>query len=101
VGGTLWPNTWPLTPALERDRRDAVAAALGADPTTGAATLTAIVEVIDEGVAAAATEPVEHIIERVLAVHDYHHDAAAIRSVRQALCVNLGRNITPFPGAQD
>src|SRR5947209_3356637 len=28
VGGTLWPNTWPLTPALERDRRDAVAAAL-------------------------------------------------------------------------
>jgi hypothetical protein len=47
VGITLWPNTWPLTPAIREDRARALDLALGVTG-AGVAVLAAIMETIGE-----------------------------------------------------
>jgi FMN phosphatase YigB (HAD superfamily) len=98
VGGTLWPNTWPLTPAIREGRARALDLALVV-PGAGVPVLAAIVESIDEGLAASNDESVEAVIERVLASHKLSNDASLVRRVRQALSVNLDELVPPFAHA--
>jgi len=97
VGGTLWPNAWPLTQAVRERRARALDVALGV-PDAGSSVFAAIV---DASTKASADEPVETVIGRVLASHNFGDDTALVRRVRQALCVNIGEVVSPFPHAGD
>jgi FMN phosphatase YigB (HAD superfamily) len=96
VGGTLWPNAWPLTPALRDGRVEAVSSAVDVDPSRGRSLLTSVVEQIDEGLAIPLDEAADVVIRRVLDGHRLDASPATIRRLRQALCLNLGELVTPF-----
>jgi FMN phosphatase YigB (HAD superfamily) len=100
VGGTLWPNNWPLTPETRDQRLYRFAAVLGSDLAAAGDVLGGVVGQIDEGVATMSEHP-DAVIARVLCDHGCADDAETIRKVRHAFCLNLGELVTPFAHAGD
>jgi hypothetical protein len=79
VGGTLWPNTWPLTPSVRDRRVDPVARALGVPRASAAEILSAIIdEDADEGMGVPIEEPVDELIAKVLAERRLGADPPAV-----------------------
>jgi FMN phosphatase YigB (HAD superfamily) len=58
-----------------------------------------ITTLVDDGSAAPVRRAAERLIKTGLARHHLPVDASTVRAARQALCINLGRSVTPFAGA--
>jgi FMN phosphatase YigB (HAD superfamily) len=99
VGGTLCPNTWPMTPVLTERRSSSLGSALRTESTAARDLLAAIVEEVDEGLAVSLDEPADTLISRVLATHGFDSDTATAKRVRYALCLELHGLLTPFEHA--
>jgi FMN phosphatase YigB (HAD superfamily) len=100
VGGTLWPNTWPLSDSDRAGQLDTVAEALGTrDRARVDAVLVAITERVDDGSSGDLAEAPDRLIADVLAENGLPGNPAIVRRVRHALNVNLGRIITPHADA--
>lgn len=101
VGGTLWPNTFTMTDGAHRERLAAVEQALGPDSGVAGELIDAIVEAVEEGAVSERRREADAIIGRALGRRGLASDEAGVRRVRQALCVHLGRVISPFDGSDD
>jgi FMN phosphatase YigB (HAD superfamily) len=100
VGGTLWPDHWPLSDGDRLDRFNAMKNALpGVSASDIAEVIATITTLVDEGSAAPVRRAAERLVKTGLARHRLPVDSATVRAARQALCTNLGRSVTPFAGA--
>jgi FMN phosphatase YigB (HAD superfamily) len=101
VGGTLWPNTWPLT---EQDRLDRVTAMSAVFPSLSRASasdlVSSIVELVEEAAAADPGRSADALIADELSRRELSTDPVAVRAVRQALSTRLGSRAT-LPGAAE
>jgi HAD superfamily hydrolase (TIGR01509 family) len=102
VGGTLWPNSWPINDADRVARLDGVARVIGGQSALGAeALIAAITERVDEGQAPDLDAPPQQVIGEALVQAGLPSDAPTIRAVRQALCADLGSQVSPLAGARE
>ena len=97
----MWPNTWPLTQTIRDRRVDALGAVFAAERLHAGDVLADLVAEVDEGLGASAASHPEMVVGEILRRHGLVATPATLRRVRQALCVNLGELITPFPGAAE
>jgi putative hydrolase of the HAD superfamily len=96
VGGTLWPNAFPLTPALQDVRAQALAEVLGSDRAAAAEVATAIDEgLLGEGGASS----VDSAVARSLGDHGFSTDHGVLRQARRAMCVPFAGALAPFKQA--
>ena len=95
VGGTLLPNSLPLTRALARGRVTAVGAVLGTDRLR----TTSIIQDIETRLPLAAGGSPDAVIASVLEAAGLMSDGAAVRRARQALQVPLSSGLVPFENA--
>lgn len=111
VGGTLWPNSWPLRQTDGEGRlqrlavalpevdektvnalgRDLIAASRAGDETPGISTADFI----------AAAGPAETLIAACLARHDLQPEGDTVRRIRRAMAVPVHDRMRPLPGAAE
>jgi FMN phosphatase YigB (HAD superfamily) len=99
VGGTLWPNSSPATDADRVARLDGVGRVIGAERAAGL--IAAISQRVDEGVPPDPASPPELVIAETLAQAGLASDAMTVRAIRQALCADLGSQVSPLAGARE
>jgi len=92
VGGTLLPNELPSTAAILETRALALSAALGTEHDIASS----MIETIDDALVAGPPGAADGVIAAVLAAHDFDNGASAVRKARDALCVPLSGNLSPF-----
>jgi len=107
VGGTLWPNSWPLRATDGAGRRERVARAL---PSLPPATLDAVVNDLiersrfDDEARAVTTEidiPTDAVtrVTGCLSLHGLATDAETVARVRRAMALPVHDRMRPLPGA--
>lgn len=107
VGGTLWPNSWPLRATDGHGRHERVARAL---PTLPPATVEAlVVDLIERSrfgdEARAITTEVDiptdavALVTGCLTVHGLATDAETVARVRRAMALPVADRLRPLPGA--
>ena len=108
VGGTLWPNSWPLR---HNDAGHRVARLRAALPQLGIAEAAALVAdiaadssdlnggnvMVAELIRVDAAEVVRQCLER----HGVPAEPATVAGVRRAMGLPIDRRITPLPGARE
>ena len=102
VGGTLWPNSWPISEHDVVDHHKAVSRLF---PQAGPARLSALIATIttavEEGTGTALLRDATQAVAEGLKTHGFPADTVTVRGVRKALCVHLGASVTTAPGAAD
>jgi HAD superfamily hydrolase (TIGR01509 family) len=107
VGGTLWPNSWPIRETDSAGRRQRVAAAMdGHDPKVVAALADDLLERSKPGDEArtVSTEAkvalgAEELIAGCLARQGLNSDPQAISRIRRAMAIPIHDRFQPLPGA--
>ena len=109
VGGTLWPNSWPIRKADAVGRRLRIRAAMpGIDPATVEALADNLIESSRPGDEARtiSTEnkvsidsPAELLISASLSRCGLPADADTIRRIRRAMSIPVSDRMRPLPGA--
>jgi HAD superfamily hydrolase (TIGR01509 family) len=109
VGGTLWPNSWPLRATDGHGRHERVAAAL---PSLSPETVDAlVVDLIERSrfgdeARAVTTEvvlPIEAagLVSACLTLHGLSTDAGTVARVRRAMALPVTDRLRPLPGAAE
>jgi HAD superfamily hydrolase (TIGR01509 family) len=109
VGGTLWPNSWPIRASDAEGRRNRIRAAMqGLDPTTVEALADALIESSrpgDEARSITTESPVavgaEALIARCLQRCALPADAETIRKLRRAMSIPVSDQMKLLPGAAE
>jgi len=109
VGGTLWPNSWPIRKADAVGRRLRIRAAMpGIEPATVEALADDLIESSRPGDEARSistenlvsiNSPAELLITGCLSRHDLLADADTIRRLRRAMSIPVSDRMKPLPGA--
>jgi HAD superfamily hydrolase (TIGR01509 family) len=109
VGGTLWPNSWPIRKEDAVGRRLRIRAAMtGIDPATVEALADDLIESSRPGDEARtiSTEnrisidsPAEMLITRCLRRNGLQADTETIRRIRRAMSIPVSDRMKPLPGA--
>ena len=109
VGGTLWPNSWPIRKADAVGRRLRIRAAMpGIEPATVEALADDLIESSRPGDEARSistenlvsiNSPAELLITGCLSRHDLPADADTIRRLRRAMSIPVSDRMKPLPGA--
>ena len=109
VGGTLWPNSWPIRKADAAGRRLRIRAAMpGIEPATVEALADDLIESSRPGDEARAistenkvsiNSPAEMLITGCLSRCGLPADADTIRRIRRAMSIPVSDRMRPLPGA--
>lgn len=105
IGGTLWPNSWPIRATDSEGRRARVIAALaGHDPARVAALAEDLVQRSkprDEAraVSTASRIDAEELIKGCLVRQELPRDAETISRLRRAMAIPIHDHFQPLPGA--
>jgi FMN phosphatase YigB (HAD superfamily) len=111
VGGTLWPNSWPIRKADAAGRRVRIRAALpGTEPATVEALADDLIESSRPGDEArtistenlvSINSPAEMLITGCLSRNGLPADADTIRRVRRAMSIPISDQMKLLPGAAE
>jgi HAD superfamily hydrolase (TIGR01509 family) len=109
VGGTLWPNSWPIRKTDAVGRRLRIRAAMpGIEPATVQALADDLIESSRPGDEArtistenlvSINSPAEMLIARCLSLNGLPVDADSIRRIRRAMSIPVSDRMRPLPGA--
>src|SRR6267143_1178516 len=109
VGGTLWPNSWPIRKADAAGRRLRIRAAMpGIEPATVEALADDLIESSRPGDEARAistenlvsvNSPAETLITGCLSRRGLPADTDSIRRIRRAMSIPVSDRMKPLPGA--
>jgi HAD superfamily hydrolase (TIGR01509 family) len=109
VGGTLWPNSWPIRKADAAGRRLRIRAAMpGIEPATVEALADDLIESSRPGDEARAistenlvsvNSPAETLITGCLSRQGLPADTDSIRRIRRAMSIPVSDRMKPLPGA--
>lgn len=106
VGGTLWPNSWPLRQADGEGRLARVRAALPELGEVDSASLVHDLITSSRAANGGSTDTPNHIgveadtlVARCLAHHRLAADAATVARVRRAMALPVADRLQPLPGA--
>lgn len=109
VGGTLWPNSWPIRKADAVGRRLRIRAAMpGVEPATVEALADDLIESSRPGDEArtistenqvSINSPAEILITGCLSRNGLLADADTIRRIRRAMSIPVSDRMRPLPGA--
>jgi len=111
VGGTLWPNSWPIRKADAVGRRLRIRAAMpGTEPATVEALADDLIESSRPGDEArtistenlvSINSPAEMLITRCLSRNGLPADADTIRRIRRAMSIPISDQMKLLPGAAE
>jgi FMN phosphatase YigB (HAD superfamily) len=109
VGGTLWPNSWPIRATDSDGRRERVTAAMtGHDPNVIALLVEDLLHASRPGdeartvsTEAAVAVGAEELITGCLTRQHLPRDAATISRIRRAMAIPIHERFQPLPGAAD
>ena len=106
VGGTLWPNSWPLRANDTEDRVARVRAALSRDAADRAARLVADMiaeskfsEAADAATKARAVGEANVVVKKCLEEHGIEATPEMVAKVRRAMALPVVDRFPPLPGA--
>jgi FMN phosphatase YigB (HAD superfamily) len=109
VGGTLWPNSWPIRKTDAVGRRQRVRAAMpGIEPATVEALADDLIESSRPGDEARSistenqvsiNSPADVLISGCLSRQGLHADPDVIRRIRRAMSIPVSDRMKPLPGA--
>jgi HAD superfamily hydrolase (TIGR01509 family) len=108
VGGTLWPNSWPLRETDGHGRHARIAKAMPACPPATVESLVADLlessRIGDEARSistehSAAVPPAEILVATSLARHDLPSDDQTVARIRRAMALPVADRLKPLPGA--